>query len=1306
MQGQSALSANRTITLPDATGTVVLQDSTDTLTNKTLGATTIAGNLIPDTTTTYDIGSSTLRFNDIYLAGNTVDLGGTKISKDSQGDIEFKDGSNNRKRLIASEVHIGTGSNKLKLTRGNNGKLKQTDENDADVPILTVVGDDSTGTNFNTGEDLKVAGAGGITTAMSGDTLTITGPSGTMSELKDDTSPQLGGNLDLNSNNITGTGNISTTGTLTLTTTTTDDTLLLTTTEDSSSAAPVMTFKRNSASPADADYLGQLKFKGENDADQEVIYAKITSKIQDASDGSEDGLIEFANRKAGSNTITARLRSDSLQLLNSTNLSVAGTSTLTGNVSTDGSVTAAGDVTTAGSVFTDTVLPPASNTDLALSGSGTGTVSINGLSFPTSDGTADQVLKTDGSGTLSFTTLSASSISEGNTNVTVADTGTGSITVTADNSTIGVFNTTLALNLSTATNAIKLPSGTTSQRPTGAVGMMRYNSSNDKYEVYTTSDGWLELGATASESAVADSGSSATGIGLNPTNIDTFTTATYDSAWYYAVTNDEVNGQKATQKISLVHDNSDAYVTTSHMIATDPDNDFMTLDADISSGTVRLRGTGATDTNSISFYRVPLGDNTTNTTSGAVKNFILEDTTNSITEVNTYTHTGESTAIDSTQKTMDNFAITAFDSAWYLTVHRDETNSDVKITKYATAHNGSSAFITETGTVRNDESNAYTLADADVAASKFRLRGTATSATNSMSYYRIALGDNTTAETVGNIKTAVNTDVDSAAEQIDTFAHASYRGAKYYVNAKNSDSSEVVTSEATVVHDGTTAYISQYNSVSTTSDIPMSLTADIDGSNVVLKASFTSTNWKVTLHRTLLADSQSNGDDGSTSTQGYTLANTTTSSTATQFDSFASATTTGAFYIVTGYNSTEGAASISEVHVVTDGSDAYLSTQGVVNTKGSDQLSFTATYSSGTVSVKAASTSGASTVVSAYKVQMLRGDAGLATIDTFTGGTTNRAAKYYFSVNDTDNTKLTNTEALVVHDGTNAYITQYGTNSTSDTDLITLSAEYDNGEVKVKAVAGTSRVTGYRILLQDDQTASSTDDTKVIAETTGVSSTATEFDTFETDSVTGAFYVVTGYNSSEGTASASEVMVVTGGTSPYNGDVFVGAGPTVSTKASDQLDFSATISGTTVSVKAASTSGASTNVTAYRVNMLRGDAGTAVANVTVAEAQTVSGAKTFSSAVALQVVESAPSVESNKGHIYAKDVNVGPDNDKAEIFVQDELGNETRISPHNAEGEWEYFSRNIKTGKTVRINMEEMIRDIEKLTGKSYIKDA
>lgn len=103
-----------------------------------------------------------------------------------------------------------------------------------------------------------------------------------------------------------------------------DDTLLIQSTEDSDSAAPIITLKRNSSSPADADYIGQIKFKGENDNDQEVIYAKITAKIGDASDGAEDGIIEFANKNSGSNTITARLTHDTLKLINGTGLEVDG----------------------------------------------------------------------------------------------------------------------------------------------------------------------------------------------------------------------------------------------------------------------------------------------------------------------------------------------------------------------------------------------------------------------------------------------------------------------------------------------------------------------------------------------------------------------------------------------------------------------------------------------------------------------------------------------------------------------------------------------------------------------------------------------------------------------------------------------------------------------------------------------------------------------------------------------------------------------------------------------------------------------
>jgi hypothetical protein len=46
------------------------------------GSIDISGHILPSTTLSYDLGSSTQRWRDIYLSGNTIDLGGTKITKD------------------------------------------------------------------------------------------------------------------------------------------------------------------------------------------------------------------------------------------------------------------------------------------------------------------------------------------------------------------------------------------------------------------------------------------------------------------------------------------------------------------------------------------------------------------------------------------------------------------------------------------------------------------------------------------------------------------------------------------------------------------------------------------------------------------------------------------------------------------------------------------------------------------------------------------------------------------------------------------------------------------------------------------------------------------------------------------------------------------------------------------------------------------------------------------------------------------------------------------------------------------------
>jgi hypothetical protein len=600
-------------------------------------------------------------------------------------------------------------------------------------------------------------------------------------------------------------------------------------------------------------------------------------------------------------------------------------------------------------VITGSTISAPSNADLTLSPGGTGKVVIDGLSFPTADGSADQFLKTDGSGNLSFATVSTNSISQLDSNVTVTDSGTGAVTIDVDGSTIITMNATTVLDASATTNAVRLPNGTTAQRPSGSVGMIRYNSSTDTIEGYTTTGGWAQLGAT---------------------------TATAENT---------------------------------------------------------------------------------------------DDTS-----------TGSATAISTTASVIDQFVTSSFDSAWYLAVTRDEINDEVSTAKYSLVHNDTDAFVAESHITQSNVSNTYVTVTADVAGGNARLLGTGGSVVNSVSFYRIATGDNTTAGTTGNVTTAINLDVDSAAEKIDGFALASARGAKYYISVNNATTGEV-----------------------------------------------------------------------------------------------------------------------------------------------------------------------------------------------------------------------SNTEALVVHDGSNAYISQYGNVNTGNNDLITLTTEIDSTEVilKASAQAPNCRVTVYRILLADDESASTGDNINVVEATT-VDSGATTVDSFATSAYTGAFYVFTGYNATEGAASIQEVMVVA------NDEAYVTQGPLVSTKGTDQLTFTASLSGTTVTVQAASTSGASTTVNGYRVHMLRGSAGASTADtVLVSTEQTITGAKTFTSPIAL-TVGSDPTGVADKAHIYAKD-----EASSAEVFVRDEAGNVTKISPHNEAGEWEYYSRNVKTGKTVRINMEEMIRDIEKLTGKTYIKN-
>lgn len=66
-----------------------------------------AGSILPSTTLTYDLGSSNNRWRDLYLSGNTINMGGVQLTADSNNNFMIMDSNNNLKTIMTGEVQIG-----------------------------------------------------------------------------------------------------------------------------------------------------------------------------------------------------------------------------------------------------------------------------------------------------------------------------------------------------------------------------------------------------------------------------------------------------------------------------------------------------------------------------------------------------------------------------------------------------------------------------------------------------------------------------------------------------------------------------------------------------------------------------------------------------------------------------------------------------------------------------------------------------------------------------------------------------------------------------------------------------------------------------------------------------------------------------------------------------------------------------------------------------------------------------------------------------------------------------------------------
>ena len=284
--------------------------------------------------------SSDVTFADVAATGNVTITGNLDVN----GTTTTLDTTNS---TIADRlIELGTG------TTG-------TPANDMGI-VLERGSSDNAFIGWDESADKFLVGTGSFTGASTGD-LTVT--TGTLvANIEGNVTGNLTGTADL-ATSVTATANNSTdetayitfvdgaTGTQGIETDTgftynpASGALSVENADAGSSAGPEFTFVRNSSSPADADYLGQLKFSGEDDGGGSVVYSKITGKAGDVTDGTEDGIIEFAAQKAGTSTLLARLKSDKLELVNSTALDVDGAVTaasldISGSADIDGTMEA------------------------------------------------------------------------------------------------------------------------------------------------------------------------------------------------------------------------------------------------------------------------------------------------------------------------------------------------------------------------------------------------------------------------------------------------------------------------------------------------------------------------------------------------------------------------------------------------------------------------------------------------------------------------------------------------------------------------------------------------------------------------------------------------------------------------------------------------------------------------------------------------------------------------------------------------------------------------------------------------------
>jgi len=309
-----------------------------------------------------------------------------------------------------------------------------------------------------------------------------------LTDIVSDTTPQLGGSLDVNSKSIVSTSNgnilISPDG---------SGYVLLDRVKITDSA--ITSNLTNTDLALTGNGTGRVSING-------IKYPPVDGAAGQVLQTNGSGVLSWVNNAGGGGGSTGNLSIIGSEIHSPSNANLHLRPNGTGSVVIDNV-----------KIQNSTISSSASNEDLTLDANGTGKVIIEGLTYPTADGSANQFLKTNGSGVLSFDTIPANqnlfATISSDSGSTTANTVTDTLTVVgAGGVTTGISGDTLTI---TGPNLGSYLQNLSGQNFTTLSDVATPGASDDGkilyYDHSSTSFKWKSDSATLSTDAVSEGSS-------------------------------------------------------------------------------------------------------------------------------------------------------------------------------------------------------------------------------------------------------------------------------------------------------------------------------------------------------------------------------------------------------------------------------------------------------------------------------------------------------------------------------------------------------------------------------------------------------------------------------------------------------------------------------------------------------------------------------------------------------------------------------------------------------------------------------